>query len=282
VQEVVGGSGLRMLVDPEHGGRIVSLRHGDHEWLEPSTPAPVGATAFVHGGTGGWDEALPTVAPAGGLADHGDLWNTVWRVVEATPSTLALAASSASADVRLERTIAATDDGLELRYRASTTADVDRPFLWSAHPLIAVTPGTTFDLPGVTALVEEHPARGRTRAVPDPAWAEGTERRGFKAFVPSAALDRVGPHATVAATVAASVAASVVRRDGRRLTLSWDPREIPWLGLYWDTGEFSTRPVIALEPTSAGTDAADRDDDGWTVRAGRPLTWTVAVRADAP
>jgi galactose mutarotase-like enzyme len=275
VREVVGGGGLRLLVDAEHGGRIVSLRHDDHEWLAPSSPAPTGATGFVHAGTGGWDEALPTVAPSGGLPDHGDLWNTAWEVVEATASMLTLAAASASADVRLERTIAATDDGLELRYRASTTANTDRRFLWSAHPLVAAEPGTTFDLPGVTVLMEEHPVRGRVRAAPAPSWAAGSERRGVKAFVPSSALSRTaGPDSVVAA--------SIVRAGGHRLTLAWDPDEIPWLGLYWDTGEFSSRTVIALEPTSAGTDAADRDDDGWAVRAGHPVAWSVAVRADAP
>ena len=284
MREVVGGRGLRMLVDPAHGGRIVSLRHDEHEWLAPSTPAPAGATAFVHAGTGGWDEALPTVTPGAGLPDHGDLWNTVWEVVEATPSTLTLAGFSASADVRLERTITATGDGLELRYRASTTADTDRSFLWSAHPLVAAERGTTFDLPGVTELTEEHPVRGRARTAPRPSWAAGSERQGVKAFVPSSSLDRTaGPDAAAAADAAdAAVAASITRADGRRLTLTWDPDEIPWLGLYWDTGEFSTGPVIALEPTSAGTDSAEREADGWTVRAGRPLTWTIAVRADAP
>lgn len=274
--DLAGGGGLRVSVDPEHGGRIVSLRHDDHEWLAPSSPAPAGAIRFVHAGTGGWDEALPTVAPSGGLPDHGDLWDTAWAVTDAAAESLTLVGRSASTGVMLERTIAATAVGVDLVYQASTEEDSDRSFLWSAHPLVAAAAGTRLDVPGVDDLLEEYPTAGSRRALPPASWVDDAGRpSAVKAFVRS---DRL----PVSAGTPDAVGASIVRADGRRLTFSWRADEIPWLGLYWDTGEFSRGAVLALEPTSAGTDHADLADPRWTVRRGRPREWRIRLTATRP
>lgn len=288
MREVVGGGGLRLVVDPDNGGRVVSLTHDGFEWLAPSTPAPAGATDFEHPGMGGWDEALPTIAASASLPDHGDLWNTAWTVVPSTDGSVVLDARSASSEVALRRTIAATDDGIELRYRASTDADGDRPFLWSAHPVMIAEPGTTFHLPGVRTVLGEYPDPGRAIDVPPGSWIDEAAGRpaGFKAFVRSDALrpDPSGSHTRGADTSGRGpwVTAGVRRSDGRGLDLSWAPTEIPWLGLYWDSGEFSARPVLALEPTNAGTDHANRADALWSVRRDRPRAWRFRVRPASP
>jgi hypothetical protein len=206
-----------------------------------------------------------------------------------TPAALTLSVHSTSSLVTLQRTIAATDDGVELRYRASTESDDERGFLWSAHPLVMAEPGTTFELPGSPALSEEYPNRGAARISPLECWIEdaGAARSAVKAFVASrdltatpSAVD-IGEHRDAETSGQAEAVASIVRADGRRLRFSWFPEEIPWLGLYWDTGEFSERPVVALEPTSASTDHLGRDSSPWTVSRGRARTWSFRVSASA-
>jgi hypothetical protein len=95
--------------------------------------------------------------------------------------------------------------------------------------------------------------------------------RAVKAFVPSRAL-RSGPGESDDSRAAC---ASIAVADGRALTMTWDPVEIPWLGLYTDTGEFSRGPVLALEPTSTPSDSAASASDLWTVSAASPREWSI-------
>lgn len=271
----VSGGGLRLRLDPDHGGRIVSLVALGREWLTESWPAAPGATRFVHPGTGGWDEALPTIAPSADLPDHGDVWNVPWSVSSAGEGGVATTVRSASSGIVLERVIRPTPEGLAVRYRASTTEVRPRAFLWSAHPLFSAADGAHVVLPGVTEVVQEYPRVDAHGPVPGTT-AFGSPGdvavpRAVKAFVPSRAL-RSGPGG---AEDSRAARASIAVADGRALTMTWDPVEIPWLGLYTDTGEFSRGPVLALEPTSTPSDSATSASDLWTVSASSPREWSV-------
>jgi len=266
VHTVPGGGGLAATVDVEHGARITGLVSGGREWLAPSLPLPAGAPrAFVHAGTGGWDDAIPTVAAcvlADGksLPDHGDVWDLRWEVVEASVESLLVRVALTSLPIELERRISPTRDGLRIDWTASTEFPVPVSFLWSAHPLFVAEPGSRMVAPG--ALVEEYPGRGPVE------WPESIDSiedgRALKAFAPSGGI------------------ASIVQTDGSALTLTWDPAVLPHLGLYWDRGEFSTRPVMAIEPTMAPTDSAARAEALWTITAGEPRRWWVEVRPGVP
>jgi galactose mutarotase-like enzyme len=271
----VSGGGLRLRLDPEHGGRIVSLTGLGREWLTGSSPAEPGATRFVHPGTGGWDEALPTIAPSDDLPDHGDVWNVPWSVASVGEDEVTTTVRSVSSGVVLERRIRATSDGLAMRYRASTGAARPRSFLWSAHPLFSAADGAHVVLPGVTEALQEYPRVDPHAPVPGatssgPADDDVTPR-AVKAFVASTAL-RSSSEKTGGSR---RVQASIVLADDRALSMTWDPLEIPWLGIYADTGEFSQGPVLALEPTSTPSDAAAGASELWAVSAASPREWSI-------
>lgn len=267
----VRGAGLTCVVDPAHGARLTSLVTDDgHEWLAPSSP-PAPGEPFVRPGMGGWDEVAPTIQPdvtADGtaLGDHGDVWDVEWRVLDAAPDRLVTAVSLGGLPVALTRTVSGTADGLRLDYRLTSPAPADVPVLWCGHPQFAHGDRATLvlecDGDSVRPPLREVYPGERARQLPEgplhPSLPAGGSR---KVFVDGAAVD-----------------AAVLTVDGRSLRMSWRADELPWLGLFWDNGEFAREPVIAVEPTTGWGDlrsAAIRSGRCLAVAAGRPLQWSI-------
>ncbi|ALE05696.1 hypothetical protein AL755_09750 [Arthrobacter sp. ERGS1:01] len=287
VRAVVTGPGLRAEVQPDRGARIVSLRGDDgHEWLVPSTrtAAPGRDQRFVRPGMGGWDEVAPTVqadpgfriAAGGGPGagpDHGDVWNVPWSVHEATPASLTTSVHLHSLPVVVERTIAASATGLTLSYRAVTESPEPVPLLWCAHPQFAAPAGTAVSLEAggesiAPALCEMYPHAGRERPFPTaPLHARLAPDTSLKAFVdPGVRAD----------------AAVLAVGGGRTLRIGWNPDQLPFLGLFWDNGEFAAQPVIAVEPSTAWGErlsTAAQEGRVLTLSRGRPLDWVLALSA---
>jgi hypothetical protein len=240
------GGGVGLLLDPADGGRITSLTAHGREWLAPSSPR-VPTESFMDAGTGGWDECAPTlrasILPDGTvLRDHGDAWRSPWAE--------GIRVSLPSVGVTLERTLAATASGVRLSYTASTASSVPVPLLWSAHPLFLAPPGTRIVATGT--LTAEYPV------VEQIAWP--------------ASIDDV-PGAVKAFTDVQE--ASIRHADGVELSMRWS---LPHAGFYWDSGEFTTTPVVAIEPTTGRSDSAALVLDQLpVVRADEPLEWWVEV-----
>jgi len=259
-----GGGGITVQVDVADGARLTSLTSGGREWLAPGGPRLPGV--FVQAGSGGWDEVVPTVAActlADGtaLADHGDAWQTEWMLDSSDDTHVQTSVRLASLPVSLTRRIEATSTGIRLSYTATTGAPVPVPLAWCAHPLFAAEAGTRLVLAGPEArLIEEYPHRGRARD-----WPDGVGATAIKAF-----------------TAGARSSAAVVHANGDILTLSWDSSLLPYLGLYWDGGEFTDRPVVAIEPSTALGDSAARALAEGRIRMigpGRPFQWWLDLTA---
>jgi galactose mutarotase-like enzyme len=163
---------------PALGGKLVSLRLAGREWLWTSDTlvrrAPGEADAaddasYVEtADTGGFDECLPTVGactlpgdlpgPAAGvrLPDHGELWSQ-HAPTERTAAPADAGRGAESAVTRwsgrrlryaFARTVTVEADGaVRMEYALTSTADAPLPFLWSSHPLLALSPDTRLDLP---------------------------------------------------------------------------------------------------------------------------------------
>ena len=259
----VTGGGLTVQVAVADGARITSLTAGGREWLAPGGPRSPGI--FAQPGSGGWDDVVPTVAVcslADGtvLADHGDAWQTPWTLDSADSSHVQTSVRLTSLPVTLVRRVEATATGIRLAWTASTDATRPVPLAWCAHPLFAADAGTRIVLAAPARdLIEEYPRRGLPRE-----WPGAVGASAIKAFT----------------SVLSS--ASVVHGNGDTLTLDWDPVLLPHLGLYWDGGEFTDTPVVAIEPSTAFGDSAARAVAEGRIRLlepGRPFTWWLQLAA---
>ena len=275
--DLIRGGGIALLVDVADGARITSLTAGGREWLAPTGPRYGGG--FVQAGSGGWDEAIPTVAacvlPDGTvLADHGDAWSMPWTVSSRGAESVVATVRLRSVPVTVTRRIAGSAAGIRIDYEATTSSVEALPLLWAAHPLFAADDATRVvvgDGSGsggggdrgadpALALVEEYPQRGRELAW-DP--QRRAETSALKAFV-------AGTHSS----------ARVTHGDGQSLRLGWDAADLPYLGLYWDGAEFTDTPVVAIEPSTGWGDSAARAVASGRVRtvsAAEPLRWWLTL-----
>ncbi len=178
-------SALAVTTIPELGGKIVSIRRrgaDDAEeevlWRNPtrSLHSTHFDALFEDYDTSGYDECFPGIGagpfptpPWAGVnnPDHGEVWALPWRVEQtgmsepASPGTMPRRSPGVRLSVHgvrfpylLEREMTfLAPDRLALQYRATNHASVELPYIWSAHPLFAVTPTTRLVLPPtVTAL----------------------------------------------------------------------------------------------------------------------------------
>lgn len=265
----VGGGALTATVDPRRGAKIVSLLdRGGHEWLLPprelDAPQPTG-TAFTDAEMGGWDECAPSIvgclAPDGRpVPDHGDLWDVEW-----TGDGTTLTARGRALDYEFSRAIASTDAGLRLTYRVVAHEDI--PFLWAAHPQFSAPAGSRvlIDVASVVDVLDGAETRS--------AWSQELSEIDS---VP------VGGCRKVYAAPDARADCAVLDVPGRgRLAVSWDADVAPYLGVWFDSGAYARRPVIALEPSTGYYDSlavAVRNRRVLKLRAGQPVQWQVEVR----
>ena len=261
----VAGGGITAEIDLADGGRLTALTALGRQWLAVGGARTPGG--YLQAGSGGWDEIAPTVSACvlddgTVLADHGDAWQNAWTLVSASDTHVEATVTLTSLPITLTRRVESSGTGLRLSYSATTSSVRPVPLFWCAHPLFAAHPGTRLRVSADPRLIEEYPGPRRQRE-----WPGDVGATAVKAFTD-------GPVSS----------ASVVHTGGDSLTLSWDPDVLPYLGLYWDGGEFTSVPVVAIEPaTGYGDSAARASAEGRVrlLRAGSPFVWWLDVAATA-
>jgi galactose mutarotase-like enzyme len=276
---------IDVIVLPHRGAKIASLRHrpSGREWLEQPArelhDPPTYGSAFTDADMFGWDEMLPTIIGASypdgdyrgvPLPDHGEVWTLPW---EARPDGEVLVCSTAGRALPylVTRTMRVDRARLRLEYELSATGTTALWLLWAAHPQFAVEgrrtrivlPAEVHQLLNVWPGIEPGYVRWpnadieSTRAIPS-----GAGRKLYA--LPDA---KIGT-------------AALIDTDGSWLRLTWDPRLVPYLGIWLDNGAFAPQPVIALEPATGFYDdlaLAVSNQRVPQVYPGRPLRWSLEV-----
>jgi hypothetical protein len=248
-EEVTLANGeISVSVIPALGGKVTSLRnlHSGREWMwRPADfggyfASPLG-TAFQDGTLAGWDECLPTIAPClckdRKLPDHGEVWTAACAFDEddlrrgIIHTSLALPLSP----LRLSRRLHLEGSNLVARYLLENTGPDEEAYIWAMHPLFSIEAGDRLELPPEV----------RTQ-LPPGNWTEtlapGPPDEALKAF---ARVD--GPISVGIQGIA----------PGRSLSIAWNGRDHPVLGLWLTRGGWHGHHHLALEPTSSCHDALD-------------------------
>jgi hypothetical protein len=271
---------------PDLGGKIVSLRRIDSPkefLLSPPERAYQKAwtgALFEDFDTSGFDECFPSVAP-----DHGVLWSIPWSC-EPSASGDALemrALLPDSAPWSFERILTLRGTAMRLEYRVTSRVDRPENFLWSAHPLLAVSPGSRIILPEeVEEVLVEYSATGR--------FERGEE-------IPWEGLDRIrGPGEGTAeklftGRLRTGVCALHDAASNESIVFHFDPHQVPFVGLWicqggWPTTRAAKHFTVALEPCSGRPDAladavARGEHDVLPARGERRWWLEVELRAGA-
>jgi galactose mutarotase-like enzyme len=299
------GEELEVVVVPAVGMKLTNLRRPrGREWLwrndqMPLAPPRPEASFVETADSGGWDECFPTVAPSPipgappgtpPLPDHGELWGATWSSsVYGHASGITLAASTSGRllpyEFHRELTVDPYEPLLRLGYRIRNTGSSPFPWIWCAHPLFNVQPGTTLELPTMhqVRLDAVHglpgPERGDIVGWPG---ALGGDRSRF-VFPADGAwavklFGDVGPSGRMVLTDP---------RRAERLEIRVRPEEVPQVGIWinnrgWAPAGRTPYSNLALEPAIGAPDSLEEAVRDWrtapTLAPGEERSWTLEVR----
>jgi galactose mutarotase-like enzyme len=292
---------VQVVVVPEMGAKIVSLfdKRNQVEWLAGPgervfEPAPYGAV-FTDQDMSGWDEMFPTINtcqvldPHSGqaihLPDHGEVWAIPWNRRQTDKPTLSFSVKGRALSYKLSRKIEFTaENTLRFSYCATNQSSAPISTLWAAHPQFLTGGKAKVILPPeisqVCNVLPEDFGWGSLEERVD--WPLNTLANGK-----AVRLDAVGPaelHQARKFYVPPEMKASwitILREPSQDwIKLSWDPNEIPYLGIWIDEGYISAESVVAPEPSTGFYDsltlAVDKGRQ-MMIDPGKSVTWSLRV-----
>lgn len=265
---------VELIAIPGAGARITHLRRrAGREWLwrngaipfrTPPAASPTAPDAYVTGhDSGGWDECFPTIAagelpgdPPIRLPDHGELWHATWQhdlLASAEATTWRSTTTCRTVPAEFSRLVsigAGEVPMVTFEYRLRSLGTGPLSYLWAAHPLFNIQPGSRLELVGVShARVAAVHGRDDWHAGQELSWPTG----GGSAWE----VPRTGGWAAKLFFAATGRASARLQHPagGEALELQWDAAEVPALGLWLNCGGWAPggQPYwnLAIEPTLA-------------------------------
>jgi len=298
---------IRAVFLPEIGNKMVELRNlksGKQFLLAPQTPAqsyvrPTYGAEFAAFDTSGFDECFPTVAPSNDrslsdrekeyetlLPDHGELWSRPWEV-HREASGLRFAIRGVRHEYDFEKRVRIQGNALALDYTLRNRAREPFSYLWSAHPLLKVTPGTELLLPREITTVLLNWAS-------DPSIGSFGDRKAWPNLLParrdasfaSVQHPRLGVAVKCFTDALKEGRAGIYDRDAdESLLMEFDTGKNPYLGLWlcyggWPEGVEHKHLTVALEPTNGRPDSLEeavRRGECTEIGAGEERTWSLRL-----
>jgi galactose mutarotase-like enzyme len=292
---------LEAIVIPSLGSKISNLRRlRGREWLWRNQQIPLalprdGASYVETADSGGWDECFPTVgaSPMPGaeateplLPDHGELWSSTWTnevYDHAGGTTLSSRVEGRRLPYSFVRHLTLPTDAAEMRlqYQLVHRGERDFPFIWSAHPLFNIQPGTQLELPGVSR-VRVDAVHGRDDLAPGLVvpWPLDGDGLGYT---------HGRTRSWAAKLFAETSGGRMILTDpslGEQLEMTVDPAAVPQIGIWINAGGWAPSGLqpydnLALEPCIGAPDRLDRAVEQWhmasILRVGEERAWTVTV-----
>jgi galactose mutarotase-like enzyme len=286
---------IEIVVAPTLGAKITNMRRlPGREWLWRNDQIPLtipnaGASYVETSDSGGWDECFPNVGPspvpgnsAVILPDHGELWSATWesRVYELNGASAFVSTAQGVLfpyEFHREVLVDHHDPVIHFRYRLRHTADASFPYIWSAHPLFNVQPGTTVTLPSVHEMRVDTSygrAEERDHVVPWP--LDGATGSMTLVESPPFAMKLfadIGPSGRAILTDP---------RAGERLEFVIPSAQVPQVGLWinccgWAPEGRTPYYNLGLEPCIGAPDRLDDAVERWhaasTLAAGEMREW---------
>lgn len=297
---VIENDALTVECIPTLGGKITRLvdRAHQRDVLLPSQLEGIPYRRASYGqpfesfDVSGFDECFPTIAATRlsgqgrgeiDFPDHGELWSAPWSWRE-TDEGISLAVEGVRWNYLFEKRLAVKDNRLVASYSLTNRERFPFRFLWSAHPLLQVRPGARILLPEnvdhvlVNWSSDDHAGRlGDVRR-----WPCLISQEDYS-VVPPATTNRAVK--CFSERLTQGFAAVYHPADECSVLFSFDPREIPFLGIWlcyggWPTGARQKHFTVALEPCNGRPDslqqAVDRNECGHA-RPQEEVRWSMEI-----
>ena len=258
---------LRVLIDPEAGGKIRSFfsKPSRTEWFYTDTRTRHVGTGYSDHDISGFDECFPTVLPCTypegrrkgmTMEDHGLLWQQPWQV-NVEREQVRMICEAPSIQCRFERTCRLeAPASLRLDYRINHDGREPLGFVYSAHPLLRASAQTQWIFPEELKTVFVY-LTGNVPKLTDQTWID---------WPPPEEMGLIGPLSTHRGSFAKlfsqklTTGQAAIRHDetGETLRFEFDTRTLPYMGIFamqgYDKqpdGYFKSQLLIAIEPTTS-------------------------------
>ena len=302
---------MSVSIMPQLGGKIyelVDLRTGrDWLWKNPYIPLRHPQPDLDYEkelDSGGWDEILFSVKPcilelADGqnllFGDHGSVVDRDWQNLEAGvndkgDATCELVVEGQAPHFRLSRRIVlnAEQARLDIEYKLTNTGTSPWPWLWCAHPLLAIEEGMMINVPNGQQIRTDpfNPLCSHDRGM-EQTWPLLASPEGGLINL-AAIFDRSTAPETFCAKlfVESSEEVSVSTANGNEsLSIMYKPEEIPWLGFWINKNGWSgcgSEPYLnlGLEPATSPHDTLTQAvayGECTVLEAGMTTQWSLTV-----
>jgi hypothetical protein len=300
--------GVEVAILPEVGGKMISLRAASgREWLWQTRRRPYRRPeyggAFEAYDISGFDECFPGIgegpyplAPWQGVTvpDHGEVWTLPWETA-LEGNTLTLAVQGVRFPYRLEKRVTLEErDGevvVRLDYRLENLSSFPLRYLWSAHPLLAASPGMQVLLPDDVRVRVDWSKGGRLGELgATHAWPRARTADGAEIVLDVLPVERAGTADKLytdrlPADRPSGWCALYDPEASEHVALRFDPARVPYIGVWLNMGGWplSGEPCfnVALEPCTGFPDRLDlavqRDEAATLERKATEEWWLCLV-----
>jgi galactose mutarotase-like enzyme len=296
-----------LTIVPEFGGKIVSLirLESGYEYLlqppEPERayrPRSFGAK-FEDYETSGFDECVPAVAECqypeepflrSVLPDHGDIWSLPANA-EVHGEIVRLTTTLRSLPLRFTKTVQLQANSVRLEYQVTNLNQAEVKFLWSAHPLLNVTPGAEIVLPkNVKELELAWSAQGRLGKPGERCtWPETRDLCGRTVQLNQIVSPSAGTAEKLFTSRLSEGFCGMFRpREQESIAFRFDPLLVPYVGVWicqggWPTSRAAKHFTVALEPClgrpDSLEDAISRNECA-TLRGHESMRWWMEIEVN--
>lgn len=246
---VLENGALRLTLRPESGGKLsslVSLAAGEELLAQPpaghARPLEPGMS-FAAGEAAGFDDVFPSMGedacpgawPA--VPDHGLVWT---RAMDARQEGNAVCLSLRSAPWRYEKRVLLEGNAVRMDWRIRNEGDAPACFAWVCHGLWRLEEGMRFFFPEGEAMDVMSPDEP-TAVLPERPIAPGTMAKLYlRQPVREGRCGFAWPEKNL------------------RMTMTFDPAQLPYLGFWITNGGWRGDRNFAFEPANALYDTMER------------------------
>ncbi|MYL32141.1 DUF5107 domain-containing protein [Pontibacillus yanchengensis] len=281
---------------PDYGGKLASLydKKADYEWLyqsnENTLAIPEYGAPFPDYDSSGFDEMFPGIDQGPHpndweeIPDHGEVWALPWEVEE-HEGIIYMQVESPRFPYRLKKQVSLNGGRLSFYYEAINTGNVDFPFIWTPHALLNITEQSTIVVPSdlnevMSVEVDSEHLGGwghihtfpmttskKTNVPHNLAVMERKEAGNIEKFYFTKPLKEGW--------------CGVEQSDiGRKLTYTFPPEKVPYLGVWKTHGGYRGDYNFALEPCTGVYDdvyVADKINKVSRIPTNGSYEWTFTM-----
>lgn len=281
---------LKLAVLPGLGAKIASLVYKPQNFevffqpVKGKYDLPAYGDEFAAYDTSGSDEMFPTIDvcndianPATQWPDHGEIWALPWQCMFDSKGLYGRV-QGVMHNYIFERHITLNGNEVNLAYRITNKDNRLLHGLWAFHGLVAVDEQTEILLPGVDKVINVHDSA---------LLGDVDSLHSYPVNAAGIDLSKIAPPSTnksekyyVNGPVQEGNCSLLLNKQQLEYQLLFNPKKLPYLGIWINEGGFKNEYNVALEPCNGFYDTAEMAAKNGTltpIKPGQSITFNLNI-----